>query len=626
MVSTVAVGGTLGRASLRARTRLKTAWPSWWPLFVVGGLLCLPLCATCVWLYFDDGWSPFFDLALIEMRVRDVGTWHTPLLGLPGRLGRFPEVASHPGPIGFYLLAPIYRLLGGSYWALRVSTLACNIAAILIALLIAKRRAGTFGVIATGLILGSIEVGFGMLVISEAWNPNLPVLWFTPFLLAIWSVVDGDVKLLPAAAALGTLSAQTHIPYLAVCGGLSILAFALVFARWFVARRRKLPRRGLASACFWAVAVALVLWSPPILEQLIHKRGNLTILFEYFTNPPEALVGFRGAKTVLLEHFDTWLMLGRVLEHPGIIRTPFGGSPSPVHGAIVLGLWFACAAVALCVRERKLVTLHVTVAAALLVGLVSISRIIGAPWVYVVFFVWSIHGLAVLAILATIGHLLTRFDVFDSEPWRAAAGAIGIGFIAVYCAVLMSTVAKTGSTVPAPSSQIAALGRDAANAILRVARSKDAQPKYVVTWEDALWSCGAGLGLMMELERHGIQVFLPTNYAYMTGPHRTIAPERATARIHYANAGWISDAAHVPGSVQLAYSDLRKRALRKEYDTIHDALLADMSKAGRLDAAPSLERDVGALPVPQLGPYALTNVQRLAEIGAPGAVFLLPSY
>ena len=52
-------------------------------------------------------WYPVLDLAMTELRVRDVGTRYTPLIGLPGRIGTtLAEQGSHPGPLSFYLLAP----------------------------------------------------------------------------------------------------------------------------------------------------------------------------------------------------------------------------------------------------------------------------------------------------------------------------------------------------------------------------------------------------------------------------------------------------------------------------------------------------------------------------------------
>src|SRR5437870_2201302 len=117
------------------------------PTWVVIALLSLPLLAASVWLL-GNRWAPLFDMAMFEMRVRDVGTSHTPLVGLSGRFGRFPELGSHPGPLALYLLAPVYRLLGSSYWALRASCSLSTAAAIVVSILIARRRSWATGVIA----------------------------------------------------------------------------------------------------------------------------------------------------------------------------------------------------------------------------------------------------------------------------------------------------------------------------------------------------------------------------------------------------------------------------------------------------------------------------------------------
>src|SRR4030095_506812 len=113
-----------------------------------------------------------------------------------------------PGPCSCSLLAPLYRLLGGSYWALRVSTAALDAVAIACALLIAHRRAGVPAVFAAGLGIASLQLGFGLLALTEPWIPHVPILWFVVFLLAVWSVASDDPWMLPVAAATGSLCAQ----------------------------------------------------------------------------------------------------------------------------------------------------------------------------------------------------------------------------------------------------------------------------------------------------------------------------------------------------------------------------------------------------------------------------------
>jgi hypothetical protein len=114
---------------------------------VVAVLLAAPLVLAVIFLRSQD-WAPVHDMAWTELRVRDVGGAHTPLVGLPGRLGDTERPGSHPGPLSFYVLAPVYRLLGGSGWALEASCAFSNAAAIVACLVIAWRRARNAGVLA----------------------------------------------------------------------------------------------------------------------------------------------------------------------------------------------------------------------------------------------------------------------------------------------------------------------------------------------------------------------------------------------------------------------------------------------------------------------------------------------
>src|SRR5687767_10801762 len=91
--------------------------------------LTLPLFVATAVLY-SEPWAPLYDTALVEQMVRDVGTGRTPLLGLGGRLGPPERPASHPGPLSFYMLAPVHRLLGGSAWGLQVSAAFLNAVAL----------------------------------------------------------------------------------------------------------------------------------------------------------------------------------------------------------------------------------------------------------------------------------------------------------------------------------------------------------------------------------------------------------------------------------------------------------------------------------------------------------------
>src|SRR4029079_12084224 len=157
-----------------------------------------------------------------ELRVRDVGTANPPMIGLVGRLGTLQHQGSHPGPLSFYLLSPVYRLLGGTSFGLYVSTFVLNLTAFGIAIWLAWRRAGRWGVLAFGAVAIWLAGSYGQQVLTPPWNPYLPVMWWLVTLLAMWSVLCDDDPILPVAVAAGSFCAQTHLPYLGLIGGLVV--------------------------------------------------------------------------------------------------------------------------------------------------------------------------------------------------------------------------------------------------------------------------------------------------------------------------------------------------------------------------------------------------------------------
>ena len=116
-------------------------WRPWQVGLVGSAVVGLPLLVAAVVLH-SRHYHPVLDLAMTEFRVRDVGSMHTPLIGLPGRIGKFPEQGSHPGPLSFYLIAPVYRLFGASAWAMLIGAIAVNLAALGTSLGLAFRRGG----------------------------------------------------------------------------------------------------------------------------------------------------------------------------------------------------------------------------------------------------------------------------------------------------------------------------------------------------------------------------------------------------------------------------------------------------------------------------------------------------
>ena len=56
-------------------------------------------------------------------------------------------------------------------------------------------------------------------------------------------------------------------------------------------------------------ALGVLLWLPPVIQQLTGENGNLRILYGHFTDPPEEAVGFGAGIRVLLVHLNPWRLV-----------------------------------------------------------------------------------------------------------------------------------------------------------------------------------------------------------------------------------------------------------------------------------------------------------------------------
>ncbi|MCI3949456.1 MAG: hypothetical protein K0R11_1390, partial [Acidimicrobiales bacterium] len=256
------------------------------------GLLAVPFLTAAVTTR-TPRWFPTHDIALFELKVRDVWSADPPLIGLAGRFGELgPGQGSHPGPLAFYVMAVPHALLGGSAWALQAATLLLQIGGAAAVVWLAWRRRGPPLALGVAAAVAVLAHAYGAEALAQPWLPYLPVLWFVAFLLAVWSVADGDLVALPVVVLTGSLCLQTHISYgLTVAAGVAVAAGA---AAWWFRARRRAPGPGPARdriAAVLAVVAGVLVWLPPVLEQLGGGRGNLSILLDDFRHPDEAVVG-----------------------------------------------------------------------------------------------------------------------------------------------------------------------------------------------------------------------------------------------------------------------------------------------------------------------------------------------
>jgi hypothetical protein len=594
-------------------------------------------------------WYPLLDLAMTELRVRDVGTTHSPLIGLVGRLSSNGVQGSHPGPLSFWALAPTYRLLGGSSWSLMVGVVVLNTTAVALTLWAALRRGGTAVALGFAAALAVLVHLYGTQVLTEPWNPYLPVMWWPLTLVAVWSVLDDDLAMLPVAVFAGSFCMQTHISYLGIIAGIASLTVAALGLR---ARRLRGDRPALRRLALWSgasLALGIVLWLPPLIDQLTNDPGNARVVFDRFSDSEEEVLGLAGGVELFAVHLNPWRLVSG--------RPAITGSVLP--GAALVATWLVAAAVtwwALRRRSdgaapeapdasvegrtgapdagdgasdgaaagwRRLARLHVVVAAALVLGLLSAVRILGFVWHYLLLWGWGTTAVALVAIGWTLVLAAADRSAAVGGQFRRAAPAVALGVLVAWTAVFTAqardaqpeqgriSTAVGDLTVPVVQAieggELAAGGRDA---------------RYRVTWTDGTYIGAPGFGLFSELERRGLDVGVAEPVGPGAVEHRVMPADEADAEVHLSVGPDIAVWEARPDATLIAYVDPRTDEERATFERARRESIAGLRAIGREDAVELVDLAPFMLFLDETLPdETRRSIAPLAELGQPLAVF-----
>ena len=611
------VGSGGERASLAAMTRPDASPRRWWTgnRWIIG-LAVAALAPLLIAAFSLSGrsYATVLDLAMTELRVRNVGTRHTPLIGLPGRIGHFPDQGSHPGPLSFYLLAVGYRLFGSDGMALLLGGILVNAAAVLAALYLAFRHGGWRTSLVAALAVLGVVNGLGIGVFTQPWNPYLPVLSWLVVLLCCWWVAAGDAWMLVPLVFFGSLCAQTHVPYLMLCAALCAAAFAVTIAR----HRARLAavRRPLLVA----LAAGAVLWLPPVIDQLVNRPGNIRMLARHFLTPSEAPVGWgRGARMQLAAlNIEDALTASRQLGGIEMLA----GQRSTWPGLLLVLIWAGCAGIAWRYGLRSLLWLHGVLALTVVLQWMSMSRIFGEVWFYLTLWSWATTVVIALACAWTLWSA-ARHRFGFGERARAAVAVAGIA--ALLAGSVAAGAEATSAEVPEPQ-----LSEPLAHVIGPTIAALRAEPgglrgPYLVTWADPLNFGSQGFGLVNSLHAHGVGVGVDPPFRVPLTPELVLPHDRAVAEIHLAVGSAIATRAALPGYRVIAEFDRRTPAEAARYAELRAQVIRDLGAAGRDDLVPLVDTNLFGI---QLDPRLPWNVElavgQMLRIGQPVAVLVGP--
>lgn len=577
-----------------------------------------PLVVAAIALGFKP-WVPVLDMAMTELRVRDVGGRHTPLVGLPGRIGQtIEEQGSHPGPWSFYLVAPFYRVVGSRAWGMELASSVINAACVAAAVAIGWRRFGGHGALLCAVLAAVALRGYGPNVLTHPWNPYFPVLLWLLALLAAWLVLDGWHSLAVVVVALTSVAAQTHLPYLP--NALVLVALVLGVLAWRV-RRGTAPWRPLAAA----VGVGAVLWIPPFAEQLVRSPGNIGKLIRHFTTEqPEPAIGFGHAGKLVLQHLDLFAMAIDLVRRKDafVHRAGVAGDAAvgvSAGGLVVVALWVAAAVWAWRRRHRTLLALHAVIAATLLTGLVSSARIFGKVWFYLTLWM-SGTALLVAVSLATTAWMLAREHAERvPRPRWVTVEALG---------VLVVTLATAGSVVAALRQAPPEQGQGEAvhDVLPQLAAILDPDARYLVFWQESVVQGSQGYAVLSELERRGFEVGVHPTFRVPATSHRVFPFGTHDGEVQVVSGGWIDRWPGIhPESEQLLLHDHRTDAERQRFAQLKARVEARLTELGRTDRLDTFAMNLFAASLdPALPADVVADLSEMLLIGEPLAIFLAP--
>ena len=458
-----------------------------WLTALAFAVVALPFVVALVSLFRQSGAHLTLadDLALIDLHTRRALTWNQ-------QLGVFDRNNwNHPGPSYFYLLSVVYRVLGSGARSLFIgATLLNGLAASACVGVVRYRTTPARTLLAAVWICWLVVLlaasGAAPTTYSESvlgglvspWNPMVVILPLLLVLLLCAAAMDRSGLSLLGAAVVGSYVVQTDIstfPVVALVGATAALVWVgtavydLVRLWWGSGRERR--RAVWAARRHWIVgpllavaglAVLVVMWIPPVDEQLTHHPGNMTLIARYFEHHRASYpidVGWRSLLSVegLVVRGPSEVMryvLGVVVRHPAWAWL----------ASVVSGLAALVAIVGGAVqRNRFAVATGVLSLVGLAAVLVSATRIEGLIFGYLL--VWAI----VLPVLALIGPGLLALPAGrDRRPHRHTAGTrrpvtastgLRVGLCVLAVAVCTVAVVRVTQIPPLTAASDPAVGR-----------------------------------------------------------------------------------------------------------------------------------------------------------------------
>jgi len=517
------------------------------------------------------------DTSVIDLHVRDVFTGDVPLVGPYSRF-RW----NHPGPLFYYALAPLNVLGDTAPWTTLVANTLLHGAVIVLVARLAWRRGGLTLLL---LVLGALtlsDAAIGTRLLLDAWNPNLAVPLFVLFVLQLWSIAVGEHWHIAGAAVVGTFVIETHAGYapFVVAGAVWAIALLMVDVRGGRAQWRDLRAPLVVGA-----GAAALLWTPPLVDEMISDPGNLTLIQRYLTDGDGARVGFGDAAGLVAGQFRAlppWLLPDATHDHVTALPDIASSAWLLIPAALVVVGIVAARRIGSTGAARFVALMALLVA----VGIVTAARVELPRFTYL--FDWRVVLATMLVV--SVGWALALVAV--DARWRAlrVAGAALAGMVLVWAAVGYSIDI---ADAPLAEAALASTTRRFVPALERAAGDDKILMRDASTKLSGLFD-----GLVDRLDREGVDVRVDPQLAFVYGKHRTISVHEASSVWHVSDDGLTTSVlSGAQGARVLASTSPLRPKAEGELRTLQRDLTRHLRAAGRDGLVGSLDnsRSIGSI-------------------------------
>lgn len=414
----------------------------------------------------------------------------------------------HPGPLAFFWIAPFYMLSGARPAGLNAGALALNLAALAILTSIVMRRAGS---LLSAALMASVAIYAWRIApaLTSAWNPHLVVFAMMALIVAAADTASGTPSTLPVVAALASLVGQTHVALLPPALAISAVAVVgSIASRWGKDRAAAEISRSLLAA----IAVVLVLWALPLVEQVTGNPGNISQLWSFFVS--ESHRGQRFASA-----FSAWSdMLTGVVRPDFAVAVGLRFRASPIRWVEALAVFQVVGLVAAAVFaatarrgfELALASLLLLVS---LLTLWSATRIEETIFDHEVFWISGVGALNVALIAALAGRLVSA-RIPPSLTTAPMTAAIGWSLFAVCAALGLRELRTTVMDSSRPSAESEAVATVAKQLQGYFERERISRPLIRIDQDG--WPLAAGV--ILRLQKDDVPVAVEDDWIAMFTP------------------------------------------------------------------------------------------------------------